>query len=347
MASSDEVDESIISVSLKDGSIVKYLMRGLTSDEIEPWADFCASVFAYKATPPPASYFQRHFDNDPTRDASLIRVMLYEGKVVSSCRIFQRQVSSFQGGVFAGGIGEVCTDKDHRKRGLSKLLLQNAIQIMVSRGMKLTLLHAAPEFRPVYEKGGGYQCVTSQWSVVTLVRSNLKEAVIPYMTRLAKFPQDTARLQEIHQQYSERRFDGCIIRSQDYWNEYISKELDGSLWTLVKDDSLVAWVSLRFKGQRYQMRDFGCHVESTSVSDALSMLLIVALQDIDEEQVSLYLPTGVLDDMTKHDCPFIDWSTVVIENDDGWMYKTLQQDESSMMAATKTRNHLIWPADSF
>lgn len=347
MASSDAVDESIISVTLEDGSIVKYTMRGLTVDEIQPWAQFCASVFAYKSNPPPASYFERHFHNDPMRNASFIRVMMYEKRIVSSCRIFVRSISP--GGIFAGGIGEVCTDQQHRKRGLLKLLLQNAIQIMNARNMKISLLHAAQEFRPVYQKGGGYQSVSSQWSVVTLIRSNLQEAEIPYTTRLAKFPQDTPRLQEIHQEYSEQRFVGCIIRSRDYWNEYICKELNGSLWTLVKNDVIVAWTSLRLKGQTFQMQDFGCHVKSISVSDALAVLLQVALQDVlvDEEQIHLFLPTAVLDDMPQQNCSFLDWSTVVIENDDGWMYKTLQQDEVSMVEATTTRNHLIWPADSF
>lgn len=351
MASAETVDDSMISVTLEDGSVVEYSQRGLKQDEIEPWAQFCASVFAYKANPPSPSYFERHFYNDPNHDASLIRVMLYDGKVVSSCRIFQRQVSGGDGtSVLSGGIGEVCTSLEHRKRGLSKLLLQNSIRIMTSRGMKLSLLHAAPAFFSVYERAGGYSCVTCQWSAVTILRSKLNERASPYTIRQATFPKDTARMQKIHEQYSERRFVGCIIRSDKaYWNDYISKELEGSLWTLAKqdDDEVIAWISLRQRGERQQMRDFGCDTNVIAVSEALSMLLKVALGDVADERVLLHLPTAVIGDMQESKPTFLDLDTLEADNDDGWMYKTLQPDQKSMADATTTRYHLIWPADSF
>jgi len=350
MTSADSSDESMIPVTLDDGSIVQYTMRGLTNDEIESWAQFCASVFSYKANPPPFSYFERHFYNDPARDASLIRVMMYEGQVVSSCRIFQRLVSLGGGAsVQAGGIGEVCTSPHHRKRGLSKVLLQNAIQIMKDRGMKLSFLHAAPAFFPVYEKSGGYACVTSRWAVVPVIQSKLNEVASPYTIRLAHFPNDTTRMQQIHQQYTEHRFVGCIVRSDSYWNDYISKELEGSLWALVKEESdeIVAWLSLRLRGERYQMRDFGCDTNVMAVMEGLSMLLKVALGDIAKEQVDLQLPAAAIEDMQQSHPIFLDMNTLTAEDDNGWMYRTLQAEQNSMLDAAKTHNHLIWPADSF
>lgn len=336
-------DESTISVTLEDGSVVPYVMRGLTEEEIQPWADFCASLFSYKANPPPPSYFERHYYNDPQRDASLVRVLFYGDKVVSSCRIFQRQISmDNETFVSAGGIGEVCTHTDHRKRGLSKILLQDAIRIMMSRGMKLSLLHAAPEFFAVYEKSGGYACVTSEWSVITIDCSKLDTPAHAFEIRLAQFPQDTARLQELHNEYSERRFVGCIVRSKEYWNTYISKELEGPLWTLVKENEIVAWLSVRERGNRYQLRDFGCDTSTITAPEAMSLLLS---QAVDKEPISLHLPTAVVEEIMETNPVFVDWTTLVAEDDHGWMYKTLQADQKSMSAAAA--KHLIWPADSF
>ena len=341
-------DESTISVTLEDGSVVHYCMRGLADDEIEPWAQFCSSVFSYKANPPPSSYFERHFYNDPDRNASFVRVMMHNGQIVSSCRIFHRQIS-LNGHVLAGGIGEVCTVAQHRKRGLSKILLHNSIQIMMDRGMKLSLLHAAPAFFPVYEKSGGYECVTSRWSLVTVVRSNLNGIADPFTVRLAQFPKDTAQLQKIHQQYSERRFHGCILRSEAYWNSYISKELEGTMWTLARpeNDEVVAWLSVRPRGDCYQTRDFGCDTDSIAVSKALSLLLKVALGDIDDEEVGLHLPTALVTDVEPNQPTFLDMNTIKAQDDDGWMYKALQSDQKPMGDATKMHDHLIWPADSF
>ena len=243
--------------------------------------------------------------------------------------------------VAAGGIGEVCTHADHRKRGLSKILLQAAIRIMTSRGMKLSLLHAAPSFFSVYEKSGGYSCVTSKWSLVTMNCSKLVTLPYTHTIRHAQFPQDTARLQELHQGYSEGRFVGCIVRSKEYWNTYISKELEGSLWTLVKGNEFVACLSIRQRGDRHQLRDFACDTSTISVSEAMSTLLS---QAIDEEQFCLHLPTAIVEEIRESNPAFVDWSTYAAEDDDGWMYKTLQADQKSMSGAT---NHLIWPADSF
>lgn len=99
----------------------KYCLRGIVNDtEIERWAEFCASVFAYKANPPPASYFTRHYFNDPfARAPSLIRIAVHEDAIVASCRVFARRISLTGGQtVIAGGIGEVCTSADHRRRGM-------------------------------------------------------------------------------------------------------------------------------------------------------------------------------------------------------------------------------------
>lgn len=350
-----EGKESVISVTLEDGSVIPYVMRGLTEEEIQPWADFCASVFSYKANPPPPSYFERHYYNDPRRDASLVRVIFYGDTVVSSCRIFQREISmnttttitttAGTTSASAGGIGEVCTHADHRKRGLSKILLHDAIRIMTSRGMKLSLLHAAPEFFAVYEKSGGYACVRSEWSLIAIDCSKLDNtpAPPPFQLRLAQFPQDTARLQELHKEYSERRFVGCIVRSKEYWNTYISKELEGSLWTLVKENEIVAWLSVRERGDRYQLRDFGNDASSITTAEAMSMLLSQAAPD--KERMRLHLPTAIVEEIHETKPAFVDWTTLVAEDDHGWMYKTLQADQKSISdAATR---HLIWPADSF
>ena len=75
---------------------------------------------------------------------------------------------------------------------------------------------------------------------------------------------------------------------------------------------------------------------------AMSMLLLHA---VDKEQMRLHLPTAVVEEILETKPVFVDWTTLVAEDDNGWMYKTLQADQKSILdAVTK---HLIWPADSF
>jgi hypothetical protein len=398
-------------ITLKDNSTTHYHLRGLLRQQqhdIQKWTQFCASVFAYKPSPPPPEYFARHFYNDPRCDASLVRVMIHcpnaanddeaqkmTGEIVSSVRIFRRTLSigsSNSGGatIEAGGIGEVCTSPDHQRRGLSKILLKDAINIMStscdgvgdSGGMmSCSLLHANPEFRPVYNKVGGYECVPSKWSLVPiklnkLVINSSTDETNKWTTRQAIFPQDVSQLKALHTEYSEKRLI-TITRSTEYWTNYVSAELGESLWVLEDDASIVAWLSIRKRGDRYQLREFGAdrnkHSISNIISFALKRLLGVALQQIGEDvhvdsekKVSLLLPTFILSDMQQEkmngannevgsnhedDYSLFDNDSVVEENDDGWMYVVFDKSEPNVLELTMRAKdpvpHLIWPTDSF
>ncbi len=346
-------------VTLDSGDCISYQIRGLREDEIGAWADFCASVFSYKPNPPPPAYFERHYRNDPTRVASLIRVAFWNDQIVASCRLFLRTLAL---GLSAGGIGEVCTAHDHRRRGLSKVLLQNVMDIMKEHQLQISLLHAAPAFFPVYETVGGYVCSTSSWSLVPISTSQLLQITAESLTsqcsfiiREASFPKDTDQLSQLHRIYSEERFAGCLIRSNDYWNEYLSQELQGSLWVL-ETSSIVAWLSLRPRGTRFQLQEFGFDKESSliTLTEALTLLLQFAVQELQKNQKVpedwiLTLPTFVLDEccMVKGSMPFMDWSNMTQEDDFGWMYKILDNTISIESINGSQKPHFIWPADSF
>jgi predicted GNAT family N-acyltransferase len=377
-SSTTSTSEQTYKVISEDGSEIPYVIRGLRDDEVAVWSEFCASVFRYKAHPPPPSYFHRHYTNDPNGqgDASSIRVAFFRGTMVASCRLFLRTISmgeessSSSSSIAAGGIGEVCTDTEHRKRGLSKMLLQNVISIMKERQLQVSLLHAAPAFFSVYQKAGGYASSTSHWSVVQVTTAKL--AVVDTTTKMnknnesfaireASFPDDTERLSALHQHYSEQRFAGCIVRSHDYWNDYLSVELKGSLWVLVAQNedtssSIVAWLSMGPRGDRYQLREFGVDEKRMSTCEALSLLLsraraILQAHTADDarHQWPLVLPTFVLDQirLNKDEASYVDWPSEAVDNDLGWMYKILDdQIKLESINGTQT-SHLIWPADSF
>ena len=340
MSSSSTITAAICpsyhTVTLPDGTIIKYLLRGLhnassddddndegdnNNDDINEWTNFCALAFAHKKPiPPTAMYFLRHYSNDPRRDAKLVRVMVSlkpdedekEEEMASSVRIFRRTLSSgncsssltFE----AGGVGEVCTSPNHRRRGLSTILLHNALTIMQddnnnnnnnnnnSGGMSCSVLHASPEFRPYYTKVGGYQSVRSLWSVVPIEYTNLTSSITTdnsrkqlssagrFSVRHATFPKDALRLFQLYQLYSERRL-VTIVRSLEYWEKYVSVELSDSLWVLTLDTdddcNIVAWMSIKEKGSgRYQLREFGLDRQQITTTLAMSRLLYVTLDQV-------------------------------------------------------------------
>jgi len=391
-----------------DGSQVDtftYKLRSLSEREIPSWAQFCQSCFQHKQNPPSAEYFARHYYNDPSRDFTLIRVMftvapttetldIPTGVIASSLRIFKRQIST--GGIGAplnsGGIGEVGTSPSHRKRGLAKILLQDAFRIMSEPEQKIecSLLHARPEFVPVYQKSGSYVCVISHWSVITIHSDRLFSSVdgnqstnklnrIEMNVRLAQFPADTQTLQRIHKVYSEDRFAGCIIRSEEYWNEYISREIGKSLFVLTipnvdaKQDenaTIIGWIAVRTHNGQYQLQDFGVDKEISArngftVPFIMAKLLKISMEQqlaLKESQVSgeiikLRLPNPILKELQAEDSmgdsDWIDWdSNIVSEDDTGWMYKTFSNIRSDLrdmvyLVQKQKKDHIIWPSDSF
>ena len=356
-------------VTTADGAVVSYEIRGLQESEVPQWAEFCASIFAYKASPPPASYFERHFFNDPNRDASMIRVAFFGTEMVASCRVFLRTISLGRNGSTcnAGGIGEVCTSADHRRRGLSKVLLQSAISIMNEHQLPLSLLHAAPAFFPVYE-ASGYSCTQTRWSVLKISKNKLTEYNKSkedgcIIVRPASFPKDSSQLQALHKHYTEDRIAGTIIRSRKYWDEYLSVELKDSLWVAAakqeEDDEtsnlLLGWMSIRPRNGRFQLREFGVNAEPSTARKVFPVLLAKCLEsetiiDDSSDVISLAIPSFVMEDLQKDqkDLPFIEWAAVESDDDQGWMYKTLEAGSVDMPNIIQEgTNHLVWPSDSF
>lgn len=344
---------------------VTYTLRGLQENELEAWTEFCASVFAYKANPPAASYFAHHYYSDPDRgSASWIRVAVVSANdgsnhsvIVASSRVFLRRVSLGKGSssVKAGGIGEVCTAENHRRRGLSAQLLQDSATLLHAAGIQLSFLHSAPKFFPVYEKVG-YICTTSEWSEVTIdckvlgLEEQLKDRE-PVRSRHAYFPEDTEQLVSIHQSYSESRFVGCIIRSKEYWEQYISQELQGSLWVLEDDhnNQIIGWMSIRRRGDRYQLRDFGCKDMESAPAVFRQLLTDLLEKELFDTGPSfrLHMPTEILREVESslHDSDYILGG--LSDNDNGWMYKQITIEAISVPKLIMDRLHLIWPADSF
>lgn len=141
-----------ISDTLKEDQLSSFkkmiVIHGLQKSDIQTWTQFCEECFAEKKpTPPSAEYFYRHYANDPHADPNLVRIafestfsvtpitrkisMKEEDRIMtSSVRIFHREIStgSFHHNddiaekdqksqyIVVGGIGEVCTHPDYRKR---------------------------------------------------------------------------------------------------------------------------------------------------------------------------------------------------------------------------------------
>jgi hypothetical protein len=227
--------------------------------------------------------------------------------------------------------------------------------------IEYSFLHAAPEFHKFYNKLG-FTAVPSHWSILKVSPNrqdvpwgDFEEHSLNF--RLAQFPQDTLRLSKIHAAFSEKRYSGCIIRSEEYWNQYIQGE--GPLYVLVetKTSLVSSWISFRTRpNNRYQVRDFGNDQDVISTGKSFYFLVKCFLQSTknqDEEHFcDIHLPTALLQDINQsfsgvHELnSYFDFNSCYAEDDNGWMWQRLKQNKEggAMQVAS---NHLIWPLDNF
>jgi predicted acetyltransferase len=110
----------------------KYEVDNLKEEQLEEWLDHVTTVF----TTTSRKYFKDHMQCDPDRDnkgmnfVSTNNIAIWIAfdpktkKIVSTVKIFKRNLIWQQKIISMGGIGEVSTQIEHRGQGLAKILLK-------------------------------------------------------------------------------------------------------------------------------------------------------------------------------------------------------------------------------
>jgi hypothetical protein len=247
---------------------------------------------------------------------------------------------------------------------------------------RLSVLHAAPAFFPVY-RGAGYVGTRTSWTVVpfrddpsALVATTEEEDDVDddakrYSVRPVRFPLDTDQLSQHYDRlYSSRS--GCMVRSAEYWEKYLGEEWKGSFWVATTAteaqgrEDIRGWMIARWRGtsdngtSRVQICDFGYDSSGGPgrARDVFSVLVQNAVHELCRADglsvslVDLVLPTVVADVISaspdggvRYDG--IDWANATEECDLGWMYKALDERGQEFLDQLVTASHLMWPADSF
>jgi predicted N-acetyltransferase YhbS len=131
-----------------------------------------------------------------------------EGTLVACVQIFAKTVRLRGAALSLGGIGSVATDAAHRGRGVSRLLLEHAIERMRARGMALSLLFAAP-VAPLYERLG--------WRRIPLPLLRLARDAGEAEPAGRPFrAEDLPRVTALYESYTEM-LSGPTVRDERYW----------------------------------------------------------------------------------------------------------------------------------
>jgi len=206
-----------------------YTVETLNPRDFDEWVAHCGSIFEVGP-----DYFRRHFMSDPHRDYNSVFVIKDDEKIVSTVRVFHRQVC-LSGKIHKmGGVGEVSTNPSHRKLGLSYKLLEAATEYMKQNDFTLSMLGTG--YYSHYEKHGFRQVDSYEKTVDT--------SVIP-ANETAKTiqPLTVADYDDMAELYAKNcaNLNCCMVRTKEYWELWCAGEIKNP-HGLFTDNKLAGYV---------------------------------------------------------------------------------------------------------
>ena len=259
--------------------------RALYPEELETWLDHVTSVFTGGR-----QYFSNHWHNDPWRDPEGIRIALDKGAIVSTVRVFIRKMFLHGEPITVGGIGEVSTRPEYRRRGIATQLLKDSIRFMESRDIVMSSLHGSQHIYSIegWEKVPRYYArqpfsakKRSEWEVRPV---NFDDAA------------EVKQIADLYDQYA-RKFNGTFVRDEiAYWTQWVRTE-SSNAWVAERDGSIEGYVSVVRSEDELRVKEFIASA-AAFVMDSGKQLLegmlsgIIAQMDVESLEVVYPAPIG-------------------------------------------------------
>jgi len=221
-----------------------YELTSLPEQLLEEWYLHCGTIF-----PVGVEYFRRHYVRDPRSRLDGIFIVRSGGWIVSTVRVFDRDV--YLGGrkVGMGGIGEVSTHPDHREQGLSSRLLQSAVDYMADK-YEISMLGTGLFHH--YGKHGWQQSPTFTKAVEVTPAQAPAGCAVAIVSEPDGALLDT--LSVLYDRYAPD-LNCAVTRSRRYFHEWVAAELallreggNGALAVLSRGGVPVAYAVLRYDG---------------------------------------------------------------------------------------------------
>lgn len=183
-------------------------ITGATNADIKPASLMMWESYDYVREKQPKDFFYHLLVNEPNLNPEQLRLLWIDDRIAATVLVAKREMNSGNGSLVLGGIGDVAVHPDFRGKGLSIAILQNAVDYMIANGYDVSTLYSGHE--GLYEKVG-YQRISSRGHVAGVVAGDPVAFTRTKDWSIAKtlFERSISLLP------------GGMIRSQDYWEQYI------------------------------------------------------------------------------------------------------------------------------
>jgi len=192
---------------------MEYRIRSLHESELEEMIQLTSTAF--ESTP---EAFRRIYENDPFYDFSLTRVAEHQGRLISYMRAAPRTIWIGPATLRMGGIAEVCTLQEFRRRGISTTLLKDMIHLLIEKDFPVSMLYGRDTF---YRRPG--------WELCSIVQNlTIPMEDIPYKALEGVRQAEERDLDSLISLY-EQRYAGhscCMVRNRLHFKVRIMNRCD-------------------------------------------------------------------------------------------------------------------------
>ena len=218
--------------------------RALRPEELETWLDHVTSVFTGGR-----QYFSNHWHNDPWQDAEGIRIAVDKGTIVSTVRVFIRKIFLHGEPITIGGIGEVSTSPEYRRRGIATQLLKDSIGFMEDRDIAVSVLFGSQRIYSIE----GWEKVPRYYARQSFSAEKQSE----WEVRPANFDDEVEvkRLSDLYDGYA-RKFNGTVVRDEiAYWTQWVRTESPNA-WVAERNGNIEGYVSVAGREDALSVKEF-------------------------------------------------------------------------------------------
>ena len=260
--------------------------RALYPEELEAWLDHVTTVFTGGR-----QYFSNHWHNDPWRDPEGIRIAVDNGTIVSTVRVFIRKMFLHGELITVGGIGEVSTRPEYRRRGLATQLLKDSIEFMASRDIAVSSLHGSQRIYSIE----GWERVPRHYAR----QSFAAQKRVDWEIRPVNFDDETEvkRIATLYDGYA-RKFNGTFVRDDmAYWTAWVRTESPNA-WVAERDGNIEGYVSVTRREDELTVKEFVASETAFAQKRGAQLfesMLSNVIAQMDSESLEVVYPAPIAD----------------------------------------------------